>query len=240
MSVDNSLLLRLARRKKRKKRAAIIAGVTSAILAVIIAIAFCLRPFDRFTITTGDEPELVLIVDEDASKGYTSLSAPPMIGAVDTQLSEIPETIDDGLGSKNAPTYFAYSFYLGGMGDQETLNYSLAMSLESQSNGIEEAIRVMIIRNGGEPSVYAKADANGNAKPIYAGDRSSPEDRRVLGYTIPFRKNRYIIVEAFEVASGDRDKFTIVMWIDGWETIDSMKGGAITANLRFSTKSINY
>lgn len=234
MEVSQTSIMRRLRRRRRKKIASVIAAVASGALAVIIAIAFCLRAADRFTVTTGDEPGLALVGGDDMAERRTTLTAPPAIGAVDTQYSEIPEGVDEGMGSKNTDYYFAYSFYLMGVGERGTLNYNLAMSLESQTNGIGDAMRIMIIRNGGERTVYSKAGG-----PIYSGDRSRPEEKSVVGYTEPFRRNRYIIVEAYEIAAGGFDKFTIVMWIDGWESVDSMKGGALSASLKFSTKSIN-
>ena len=240
MNVDQTLIMRRLRRKRQKKVASIIAGITSGILAIIIAVAFCLRAVDRFTVTTGEEPELALVSDSDMTRQSTTLVAPPVVGAVDTQYSEIPETVDEGMGSKNTDYYFAYSFYLMGMGEQGTLNYNLAMSLENQTNDIENAMRIMIIRNGGSRIVYSKADDSGAGKPIYSGDKNYPDEKKIIGYTLPFRKNKYIIVETYEIASGEFDKFTIVMWIDGWESVDSMKGGSLSANLKFSTKSINY
>ena len=240
MTIDNTLIAKRFRRKRQKKAAAVVASVASMLLAIIIAVAFCLQAVDRFTVTTGAESELSLVCDADKAARSTMLVAPPVVGAVDTQYSEIPETVDEGVGSKNTDHYFAYSFYLLGAGEQETLNYNLAMSMDSHTNDIENAMRIMIIRNGGRPAIYAKADAEGNSKPIYSGDKSRPDEKEIIGYASPFRKNKYIIVETYEIASGGFDKFTIVMWIDGWESVDSMKGGTLSASIKFSTKSINY
>lgn len=170
---------------------------------------------DKFTITTSHEPELMLTIDDDKLKKTTTLVAPPLLRASDTQYSEIPSTVDEGLGSKNTDYYFAYSFYLGGTGKQETINYNLALSLDRYSNSIEDAIRIMIIRNSHRPKVYARADSDGNEKPIYSGDRNTPEEKQIIGYTEPFRRNKYIIVETYEIVPGEFDKYTIVIWIDG-------------------------
>ena len=237
--MDRNVALNYVKKKKRKKRAAIISGVASVGIMIFIIIAFCMMTVDRFTITTGTEQELTLTIDDERLKQATTLTAPPLKQATDTQYSEIPETVDEGLGSKNTDYYFAYSFYLGGKGKQETINYNLALSLERYSNNLEDAIRVMIIRNSHRPKVYAKADSNGDEKPIYSGDPSVPEEKEIIGYTEPFRKNKYIIVETYEIVPGEFDKYTIVMWIDGWESVNSMKGGVFSANLKFSTHSIN-
>lgn len=237
--MDRNLALKYVNRKKRRKRAAIISGISVIGLTIFIIIAFCLLSVDRFTITTSNEPELTLTIDEDKLNQTTTLTAPPLLHATDTQYSEIPETVDEGLGSKNTDYYFAYSFYLGGIGKQETINYNLALSLEKYSNNLENAIRVMIIRNSRKRTVYAKAESNGNEKPIYSGDKNIPEEKEIIGYTEPFRKNKYIIVETYEIVPGEFDKYTIVIWIDGWESVNSMKGGVFSANIKFSTHSIN-
>lgn len=194
---------------------------------------------DRFTVSTDNEPALTLTIDEKKQDCTTTLVAPPLLRATDTQYSEIPETIDDGLGSKNTEQYFAYSFYLGGIGEKSTINYNLALSLEKYSNNLEDAIRVMIIRNEHRPMIYAKADAEGNEKPIYSGDKTNPEEKEIIGYAYSFRRNKYIIVETYEIDPGEFDKYTIVIWIDGWESVNSMKGGIFSANIKFSTNSIN-
>jgi hypothetical protein len=237
--LDRNVALKYVNKKKRRKRAAIISGISVIGLTIFIIIAFCMMSVDRFTITTSNEPELTLTIDEDKLKQTTTLTAPPLLHATDTQYSEIPETVDEGLGSKNTDYYFAYSFYLGGSGKQETINYNLALSLERYSNNLEDAIRVMIIRNSHRPKVYAKADSNGDEKPIYSGDKNVPEEKEIIGYAEPFRKNKYIIVETYEIVPGEFDKYTIVIWIDGWESVNSMKGGVFSANIKFSTHSIN-
>ena len=233
--MDRDIALKYVRRKKRNKRVAIISGISTIILTIFIIIAFSLIHVDRFTITTSEEPELCLTLNQ--KEFTTKLTAPPLLKATDTQYTYVIENLDETEGSKNTDYYFAYSFYLGGQGKSESINYNLALSLDKYSNNIEEAIRVMIIRNGIK-EVYAKPDQNGEAKPIYYGEthESAPEQ---IGITTPFRSNKNIIVEAYEIKPGDFDKYTIVMWIDGWESVNEMKGGVFSANIKFSTHSIN-
>lgn len=235
--MDKEAALKYVNRKKRKKRVAIMSGICSTIITVFIIIAFCMLTVDRFTITTTNEPELCLTVDETHREQTTTLHAPPLLKATDTQYTDVLEKLDESLGSQNTEYYFAYSFYLGGLGKATSINYNLAMSLNKYSNGLEEAIRVMVIRNGVK-TVYAKSDVDGNAKPIYYGENheAAPEQ---IGITKPFTKNKNIIVEAYEIIPGEFDKYTIVIWIDGWESVNEMKGGVFQAELKFSTNSIN-
>ena len=162
----------------------------------------------------------------------TKLEAPPLEKATDIQYSDLPEDIEEGLGSKNTNGYFSYSFYLG---SKESTNYSLTMTLKQSSNELEKAIRVMIIRNGVR-TVYAQAKEDGSPKEIFDGStRIQPND--ILGYTIPFKNNTHIILEPYYINQDEFDRYTVVMWIDGWESVNSMKGGIVQTDLKFSTLS---
>lgn len=237
IAFDRDKALMYHTRKKRRKKALITAMISSVGLLILILVALSLIHVDRFTITTDSKNELVLTVKEDKSEETTKLIAPPLLKAMDTQYTDIPETIDEGLGSKNTYYYFAYSFYLGARSSNESINYSMNMELKESSKELENAIRVMIIRNGVK-NIYAKADDEGNPKLIYSGsDHNEPE--QIIGSTIPFKENRHIILEPYKIKSGTYDRFTVVMWIDGWESIDSMKNGEVHMDLNFSTISMN-
>lgn len=187
---------------------------------------------DRFTITT-QTGSLFLTIDETKQVVTTELNAPPLLKASDIQYSDLPTNVEDGLGSKNTNDYFSYSFYLG---SNETTNYSLAMELKESSNELENAIRVMIIRNGVR-TIYAKANEDGSSKPIYHGETREQQDE-ILGYTTSFKENKNIILEPYSISQDSYDRYTVVMWIDGWESVNSMKGGNVQTNLKFSTLSI--
>ena len=235
--MDREVALSYVRKKKRRRRAAIVSGISIIGLTIFIIIAFCMMTVDRFTISTTNEPELCLTIDENKEQLTTTLSAPPLLKATDIQYTDVVNQLDEGLGSKNTDYYFAYSFYLGGKGTEESINYNMAMSLNRYSNGLENAIRIMIIRNG-HKEIYAKSNENGEAKPIYYGENHEDEPE-VIGETKPFRNNKNIIVEAYEIIPGNFDKYTVVIWIDGWESVNEMKGGVFSADIKFSTHSIN-
>lgn len=230
--------LRYVRKKKRKRRVAIISAISSILLAVFIIIALNLFYADKFTITTNHDPELSLTIDEEKSRFTTSLTAPPLLKAADIQYTDIPANIEDGLGSKNTDYYFAYSFYLKGISEEgHNINYSMSMKMRKFTNNLEEAIRIMVIKDSVR-TVYAKAMADGTPRPIYSGETREEPDQ-IIGTTVPFKNNSHIIHEPYLIAAGAFSKFTIVMWIDGWESVNSMKGGVIQTDLSFSTISIN-
>lgn len=229
--LDKDVALRYVKRKKRKKRVAIMSSIASIGLAILIIIAFNLFYVDRFTISISESTDLCLTTDQESFT--TKLNALPLLKATDTQYTDIPENIDDGLGSKNTDYYFAYSFYLGCKSSSESsINYELSMTLDEVNQNLEEAMRVMIIKNGVK-SIYSKG-----GKYIYDGETHESEPQ-IIGSTIPFKDNKHIILEPYRIKSGEFDKYTIVMWIDGWESVNEMKGGVFQSNLKFSTISIN-
>ena len=224
------------RRKKRKKFAAIFLSICSTAITIFIIIAFCVIQKDRFTVTVDESPSLCLAVDEEKQTLVTKLTAPPLLKATDTQYRDIPENIDDGLGSKNTYSYFAYSFYLGGQSDQENINYSLAFELSEADRNLEDAIVIMIIRNG-EKKFYSKENEDGTPKDILDAENRHDEPSKI--YTaLPFKENRHIILEPYSIKPGNFDKYTIVMWIDGWYSNNDMRGGTFQANMKFSTLSV--
>ena len=223
--------LNYTRRRRRRKIAAIVSAISSLLISCFIIIAFCLIYVDRFTITISDE-NLFLTIDETREVMTTKLVAPPLVKAQDIQYKDLPDNIDEGLGSKNTNGYFSYSFYLG---SKESTNYSLAMTMNDSSRQLDDAIRVMIIRNDVR-TIYAKANEDGTSKPIYHGEtREQPDE--ILGYTTAFKDNKNIILEPYYINQDDFDRYTVVMWIDGWESVNSMKGGIVQTELKFSTLS---
>ena len=223
--------LNYKRRRRRRKIAAIVSAISSLLISCFIIIAFCLIYVDRFTITISDE-NLFLTIDETREVITTKLVAPPLVKAQDIQYKDLPDNIDEGLGSKNTNGYFSYSFYLG---SKESTNYSLAMTMNDSSRQLDDAIRVMIIRNDVR-TIYAKANEDGTSKPIYHGEtREQPDE--IIGYTTSFKDNKHIILEPYYINQDEFDRYTVVMWIDGWESVNSMKGGNVHTDLKFSTLS---
>ena len=127
--VDTELVTKYVNKKKRRKRASIIGAISSIGMTIMIIIAFCLLQVDRFTITTSKELDLSLSIDETRTVLTTTLEAPPLLDADNIQYTDIPENIDEGLGSKNTNNYLAYSFYLIGRSDEGSINYNLTIDL---------------------------------------------------------------------------------------------------------------
>lgn len=197
----------------------------------MLIIAFCVMYVDRFTITISGQ---YLSLVDDRNTPTTRLSASPLLKASDTQYFDIPSDIDEGLGSKNTNSYFAYSFYLIGGNDLKSVrDYSMTMSLANATNGIDDAVRIMIIKDGIR-TIYAKENEDGSARQIKYGENHE-DTPQIIQDTTKFRTdlNDIIIGEYFRISPTEEQKFTVVMWLDGWDTDNSMKGGTFSTELKF-------
>jgi hypothetical protein len=138
----------------------------------------------------------------------------------DSSIKWLPDNIDtESEGSHNGDRYIAYTFFIENQGSQ-TIDYWYEMFQDDVVKNVDEAIRIMIIRNG-ERKVYAKGNSI---------DREPEPD------TIKFREDKdgsIILEERPRLKPGDVDRFTVVIWIEGDdpECIDALIGGEISLHM---------
>ena len=128
----------------------------------------------------------------------------------------------DGVqGGHNGKNYLAYTFYLTNNGS-ETLDYNSQLIITGVAKSADEAMRVMIYKNG-EPTVYAKHNMDDSAlEPLV---------------NFEFVDDEIICNTSSEgLKPGDVDKYTIVTWIEGNdpECIDEIMGGFVKMQWLFS------
>ncbi len=112
----------------------------------------------------------------------------------------ISEDVDtEADGPHNGPNYFAYSFYLVHKG-KNTINYWYEIDVDDSIRNLDKAIRVMIYHNG-EKTIYAKANEK-------TGEAEE-------GTTKFFSDDIAVLEERKDFSPGDKDRFTIVVWIEG-------------------------
>lgn len=142
----------------------------------------------------------------------------------DISVDWIPDDINDRAeGSHCGNNYIAYTFYAENQG-QETINYWATIKIEDVIKNVDDAIRVMVYRNG-ERVVYGKAASNGSA------ERG----------TTPFKDETTVMLEQrtnFKV--GDIDKYTIVIFVEGDDPqcTDAIIGGEIGMYMRLTEEHI--
>lgn len=127
-------------------------------------------------------------------------------------------------GSHNGNNYIAYSFYVINCGSEE-VNYWYRISLDEIVKEADEALRIMIYRNG-EKEVYAKKSKNGD-----------PEKGTKEFYSESFA----VMEEVKSFKPNGKDRFTIVVWLEGDdpECIDNIIGGKIKLQMDITEEHIN-
>ena len=127
-------------------------------------------------------------------------------------------------GSHNGNNYIAYSFYVINYGI-ETVNYWYEVSIEELEKEVDDAIRIMIFKNG-EKTVYAKKN-----KTTLKPEKDTKE----------FYSDSLAVLEEVEnFKSGDKDRYTIVIWLEGDDPdcIDKIIGGKIKLRMNFTEEHI--
>lgn len=136
------------------------------------------------------------------------------------------EDIDKVDGDHNGKNYIAYTFYIKNEGTdkfKESVAYYGSLDIKSAVKGADEAIRVMVFQNG-QKTVFGKKPLRPNEPYADFGiEKEFAASNKVMEVT---RRN-------FKV--GDVDKYTIIIWLEGWdpECVDNIKGGEVTLSMNF-------
>lgn len=152
-----------------------------------------------------------------------------------TNITQTDLEIDKAINTEGRyedPNYIAYTFYIRNAG-AEMFNLEYRMFLYDPYKHLDEAIRIMIIENDLEEieirEVYKKP-----------GDRNYPNDlddellesllspTDFLDKTLVGKK----VIEKFQPQQ--IRKFTLLIWVEGWDSDDRMLGGAIKFRMDFS------
>ena len=221
---------KLARKKTRNRVLKIILVIIVLFLINLYIVLRLMYIGENFTVTLdseyGRESGLVVYEDPNDIKIRTYLKSEPINYFTDISVNWLPQNIDnEGNGSHNGQNYIAYTFYASNKG-QDTINYWATIEIEDVIKNVDEAIRVMVIKNG-ERTIYAKknkstGNAENNTQPFYSDN------------VIMLEKN-----ENFQVDS--EDKYTIVIWVEGDDPdcTDELIGGEIKMNMRLTDEHIN-
>lgn len=126
---------------------------------------------------------------------------------------DLPANLDNIDGAHHGKDHIAYTFYLQNAGET-SISYEYSVVMSNVTNGLDEAIRLRLYKDG-EYETYAKtASDGGGAEPgtveFYSGNIMA------RGRTDNFDP-------------GDITKFTVVVWIEGSDPdcIDWLIGGEI-------------
>ena len=138
-------------------------------------------------------------------------------------------------GSANGRNYMCYTFYLKNTGNR-TLDYTCAMKILNYEKGLDECIRIMIVRNG-ETSYYAKCKHGTDGEPelVYYYDDHARFDEVIL--TEAFVSDEEVFTKEYTgLTAGNYDKYSVVVWIEGSdpETNNEKLHGVVRMKIDFN------
>ena len=214
---------------KRRKKISKIAKITLIVLVILLTIVYIILGIiyngGRFTVTLDPNFSLksgIVMYENSETKDKKNRLYAKEIDFMDNiSIKWINPDIDnESDGSHNGQNYIAYTFYLENEGP-EVMNYWMECTFDDVIKNVDEAVRIMVILNG-EKTVYGKTKSSGQGK-------EKDCDEEFLSATIVMRTNG----EKFKPK--DRDKFTVVIWLEGNDPdcVDKIIGGTIKFSLNF-------
>ena len=222
-----------AKKEKRKRiRHKVFRTLLVVIIIFLINVYIILSLFykgENFTVTLDSEygRESGLVIYEEQANKYqrTFLRSKDIEYFTDISVNWLPENIDnEGDGSHNGRNYIAYTFYAENMG-QDTINYWTTIKIDDVVRNVDEAIRVMVFKNGNKV-IYAKNNKT----------TGEPEPD-----TVAFKNDDTVMLELSEnFKVGDIDKYTVVIWVEGDdpECKDDLIGGEIKMHMTLTEEHI--
>lgn len=231
------LLKRWPLRLFLKKISWLIIAVTGVALVILIGFSIYGNNVGDLIITVDAKTVRSLSLSETgafaATDSTTLLSAEGIKNIRDSTYSYVPDSIREGNGAKSDKVnnhYFAYSFYLKNMSNV-SIGYAATLKLEQVSQKIDEAIRIMILIDEDEPLIYARPKANGDAEELI--DDGNPIKKPYT--TQKLIGNEMDVVTQLAVEVDKVQKYTVVMWLEGWDADcnDGIIGGKLSLSLTF-------
>ena len=216
---------------REKKIRAIKLGLLILMLFLII-IYFLLRLFyngGAFTVALDDDlakKSGLIMYERLEDKDSKKILKVDQLEFVDNiSIKWLPQDINNqGEGSHNGPNYIAYTFYLENKG-ADTINYWYTIHIDDVVKNVDKAIRIMLYRND-EKIVYAKPNEK-------TGEAETGTEKFISNDCVTQR-------ERTDFKSGDIDKFTIVIWIEGDDPdcVDALIGGMMKMHMDITEEHI--
>ena len=232
MTAGQKLEKKAKKEKRKKTRRTILKILLAIIVLFMINVYIILSLFYRgenFTVTIYSEygRESGLVIYEEQANKYTRtfLRSKDIEFFTDISVNWLPENIDnEGEGSHNGKNYIAYTFYAENMG-QDTINYWTTIKIDDVVKNVDEAIRVMVFKNGNKVTYAKNNRTTGQPEPD----------------TVPFKDDDTVMLELSEnFKVGDIDKWTVVIWVEGDdpECKDDLIGGEIKMHMTLTEEHI--
>lgn len=132
------------------------------------------------------------------------------------------DSSEAAVGSHNGANYIAYTFYVKSAG-KKAVTYDGAIIIVGVAKGVDEAVRVMVYKNG-EPTVYAKPVKGTDDVLDYGADENFISESIVMR------------TRTEDLEPGQMDKYTIVVWLEGEdpECVNEILNGIMKMKMDFT------
>ncbi len=218
------------KRELTKKFVKVLFLLLLILVSVIYLVLYVVYQGGKFTVTLDknlSNRKNVFLSETGKFSGKTRELKTETIHYMDNiSINWIPENIDqEKTGSHNGDNYIAYTFYVVNAG-KEKVHYWYEIDIDDSILNVDEAIRIMIIRNG-ERVVYAK-------KSIVDGE---PEK----GTTKFVSDTVAVLEQRKDFKPNSKDRYTVVIWIEGDdpECKNDLLGGEIKLHMDFTEEHID-
>jgi hypothetical protein len=192
------------------------------ILSIVYLFLYIVYDGGRFTVSLdrnmSNRKNIFLSEDGKLNSKTRRLSADTIDYMDNISINWLPDNLDtEATGAHNGDNYIAYTFYVVNAGE-ESVHYWYEIDIDDTIKNVDEAIRIMIYRNG-EPTVYAKKN------------RATKENEP--GTEAFVSNNIAVLEQRKKMKPGKKDRFTIVIWIEGDdpECNNALLGGEIKMHM---------
>lgn len=200
------------------------------LISIIYLFLYIIYAGGRFTVSLdknmSNRKNVFLSEDGNVKNKARKLSADTIEYMDNISIKWLPDNIDtEKNGGHNGDNYIAYTFYVINSG-KEKVNYWYEIDIDDTIKNVDEAIRIMIYRNG-ERTVYAK---------------KSKDTGQVEPGTKKFISSKIAVLEQrknFKPSS--KDRYTVVVWIEGDdpECKNDLLGGEIKLHMDFTEEHVD-
>lgn len=200
------------------------------LISVIYLFLYIIYAGGRFTVSLdknmSNRKNVFLSEDGNVKNKARKLSADTIEYMDNISIKWLPDNIDtEKNGGHNGDNYIAYTFYVINSG-KEKVNYWYEIDIDDTIKNVDEAIRIMIYRNG-ERTVYAKKSKDTG--------QAEPGTKKFISSKIAILEQR----KNFKPSS--KDRYTVVVWIEGDdpECKNDLLGGEIKLHMDFTEEHVD-
>jgi len=172
-------------------------------LSIVYGVVYIVSETGNFTISlepNSKATQSILISNyKDFHETSLLLNADKLEYMDNISQSWLPEDIDEHEGPHNEKYAIGYTFFVKNAGTQST-RYEAIIEIKSVINNVDEAIRVMVYKNG--------------VKTVYAKENKTSKQPEIG--TVKFLSSLQVVADEIGDFKPEQiDKYTIVIWLEG-------------------------